>query len=101
MTTSEIWGCLRHLDQFEMIVEAWSIPDGQQVRKPNGSSTFQIESSIRIYDEKGERKDVKVDEDIRVLHGPRGSINLVRGSKKLVWIISAEDLQIALEPEGQ
>lgn len=91
------WGCLNHLEQIEVTLQAGDIPLGALVRKPTGTKTFILGATLTLYTENGVKKEIKVDDTARILLSPGTFVHSAIGvDKNLVWIADTDDLVRAL-----
>lgn len=83
--------------RIKVVMRASDIPEQAVVTKRTGTKEYTIRSSITIYNSNGERKELKCDEDSRLLAGPTGDFNVIGGNVELTWLAPIWQLRQVLD----
>jgi hypothetical protein len=75
-----------------LLLAAAEIPDGETVTKRTGEVKYTLRSSVRIFGELAEPREIKAQDGARFLVSNMGDINAIPGTTALLWCVEESAL---------
>lgn len=78
--------------KISVIMEASQVPLGAKVTKRTGEKIYTIRDRLRVFGEKGERREIIAKGGTRFFVNDEGDANVISGTTTVVWVTDSDTL---------